>query len=165
MSAIESGGPRADDASPMAHRRTSQVRFGTLCVLGYVILSWAVRFDMRLGQQIASLLYPLDTFSMYAGMPMEDRSHLLIRDGQGAVHRVAAFRSFDCAEPIDGSATPCADRRGIPYIDEDTTRYIQSHAGHGEEAVELIARTWELRPGAAPAQTSDCIIAHCRVSR
>src|SRR5439155_14545328 len=41
--------------------RDDRVRFGTLCVLGYVLLSWLVRFDMRLGQQIASLAYPLDT--------------------------------------------------------------------------------------------------------
>lgn len=134
-------------------------------MLGYVVLSWSVRFDMRLGHQIASLVYPLDTFSMYSGMPGEDRSHLLVRDRQGEVHRVTAFRTFACAEPIVGSAIPCATRRGIPYLDEDLTRYIQSHPGPGEEDVELISRTWELRRGAAPVQTSDCVIAHCKVSR
>ena len=40
-----------------------------LCVLGYVALAWAVRFDLPQGDQIASLVYPLDTFSMYAQAP------------------------------------------------------------------------------------------------
>jgi hypothetical protein len=142
-----------------------QRRFGVLCVLGYVALSWAMRFDMSLGEQIASLLYPLDTFSMYAGMPGEDRSHLLIRDRQGAVHRVTDFRAFDCAEPITGSAAQCADKRGIRYHFEDLARYIERHVGPGDADVELITRTWEIRSGTPPVQTSDCVIAHCRVSR
>jgi hypothetical protein len=152
-------------ASKVAAIRLSKPRFGLLCILGYVALSWAVRFDMRLGQQIASLLYPLDTFSMYAGMPGEDRSHLLVRDRQGTVHRVTTYRSFDCAEPISGADTPCATRRGIPYIDEDLTRYIRAHRGGGDEEVELITRTWELRPGAPPAREPDCVIARCKASR
>jgi hypothetical protein len=140
-------------------------RFGILCVLSYVVLSWAVRFDMRLGSQIASLVYPLDTFSMYAGMPGEDRSHLLLRDAQGVVHRVTAFRSFDCPEPITGGGTPCQERRGIPYMAEEAARHIRGHRGPGDIDVELIARTWELRPGAPPLQLDDCIIARCKVSR
>lgn len=152
-------------ASGSAAIRTGQLRFGILCLLGYVALSWAVRFDMRLGEQIVSLVYPLDTFSMYAGMPGEDRSLLLVRDRQGGVHRITAFRSFDCAEPIAGSASQCADRRGIPYLSEDLTRYVQTHPGPGDLEVELITRTWELRPGAAPVQVSDCVVAHCKVSR
>src|SRR5260221_9351086 len=39
--------------------RASRRRFGALCVLAYVALSWAARFDMRRGEQIASLFYPL----------------------------------------------------------------------------------------------------------
>ena len=93
-----------ESLGPAAVRRT-HLRFGILCVLGYVALSWAVRFDMRRGEQIASLLYPLDTFSMYAPIPGESMSHLLIRDGQGAIHRVTAFRSFDCAEPAGSLRT------------------------------------------------------------
>jgi hypothetical protein len=145
--------------------RRRQIRFGALCILGYVVLSWAARFDMRLGGQIASAIYPLDTFSMYAGMPREDRSHLLIRDQQGVVHRITEFRSFDCDEPLDGKDAPCADRRGIPYLAEDLTRYIRTHGGGGDLEVDLIARTWELRAGAAPAQIADCVISHCKVSR
>jgi hypothetical protein len=128
-------------------------------------LSWAVRFDMRRGGQIASLLYPLDTFSMYAGTVGRDASHLLVRDHDGAVHRVTAFRSFACAEPITGSAAQCADRRGFEYHYDDLIHFIESHPGAGEAEVELIARTWQLRPGAPPVQVPDCVIAHCRVSR
>jgi hypothetical protein len=131
-----------------------------------VVLSWAMRFDMRLGQQIASLLYPLDTFSMYARMPgAEDVGHLLVRDRQGTVHRVTDFRSFDCVEPVNGSAAHCADRRGIPYHYDDLAHYIQNHTGSGVVDVDLITRTWELRAGSAPVRTSDCIVTHCKVAR
>jgi len=145
--------------------RADQIRFGILCVLGYVALSWAVRFDMRLGGQIASLLYPLDTFSMYARMPGEDRSLLLVRDARGVVHRVTDFQSFNCAEPVTGNAAQCADKRGIPYHYDELARYVETHAGSGEIAVELITRTWDLQPWAAPTKTADCIVAHCKVSR
>ncbi len=120
---------------------------------------------MRLGEQIASLLYPLDTFSMYGRLPGEDTSHLLVRDGQGAVHRVTDFRSFDCAEPVSGSAARCAETRGIPYHYEDMARYVESHAGAGVESIDLITRTWQVRPGAPAVHASDCVVAHCRVSR
>jgi len=136
-----------------------------LCVLAYVALSWMVRYDMRRGDQIASLLYPLDTFSMYAARPAREISHLLVRDRQGVAHRVMAFRSFDCAEPVGGSAVRCADKRGFQYHYDDLTDYIQRHTGPGEVEIELISRTWALRPGAAPVHTSDCVIARCTVSR
>ena len=132
-------------------------------MLGYVLLSWLVRFDMRLGQQIASLVYPLDTFSMYGGMPGEDRSALLVRDPNDDVHRVTAFRAFSCAESLTGAAA-CGERHGIPYLYEDLVHYIESHPGPGVRDVELIARTWEIRSGAPPRRISDCVIAHCKVS-
>lgn len=147
-----------------ASTRSSQRRFGALLVLAYVFLSWLVRFDMRLGGQIASLVYPLDTFSMYAGAPGEDRSHLLIRDRQGAVHRITAFRSFDCAATVDAAGIACAERRGIPYMVEDFARYIETHRGAGDLEVEVIARTWELHAGAAPTQVDDCVVTRCKVS-
>ena len=143
--------------------RQHHLRFGTLCVLGYVLLSWLVRFDMRLGHQIASLVYPLDTFSMYAGMPGTNQSALLVRDGDGNVHRVTAFRAFSCAEPLAGASAACAGQP-ISYLYEDLVRYIENHPGPGQRAVELIVRTWEIRTGAAPVSTPDCVIAHCRVS-
>jgi hypothetical protein len=130
-----------------------------------VALSWAVRFDMRRGEQNASLFYPLDTFSMYAPRPGEYMSHLLIRDAQGVVHRVTTFRSFDCGEPVTGGTDRCADQHGIEYHYDDLIHYIQSHAGVGEMDVEIISRTWQIRSGAPPVQTSDCVIAHCKVSR
>ena len=119
---------------------------------------------MRLGRQIASLVYPLDTFSMYGGMPGEDRGHLLVRDAQGGVHRVTEFRAFSCAEPLQGSDARCADRHAIPYHFDDLMRYVEHHAGPGEREVELIVRTWDF-PAGAPVQTSDCVVAHCRVAK
>ena len=152
-----------------AGARARRRRFGVLGVLGYVALSWAVRLDMRLGEQIASLVYPLDTFSMYARIPAEEMSHLLIRDAQGSVHEVTEFRSFECNEPISGSTAPCADRHGIQYLSEDLTNYIREHAGpdasEGEAEVELIFRTWRVRAGAAPIHVSDCVVTHCKVAR
>jgi hypothetical protein len=145
--------------------RASRRRFGVLCVLGYVALSWVVRSDLRLGQQIASLVYPLDTFSMYGGMPGADRSHLLVRDGQGIVHRVTDYRTFDCAEPLTGDAARCGGKHGIPYLYEDLTRYIESHAGPGGSEIDVITRTWEFESGTSPVRTSDCVIARCRVTR
>ncbi len=142
----------------------SQRHFGILCVLGYVALSWAVRFDMRRGEQIASLLYPLDTFSMYAPIPGAYMSHLLMRDATGEVHRVMAFRAFDCAEPVTGNGAPCADEHGIEYHYDDLIHYIESHRAAGEMNADLITRTWQVRSGAAPVHTSDCVIAHCKVS-
>ena len=44
-------------------------------------------------------------------------------------------------------------------------RYIRTHPGAGDLEVDLIARTWELHPGAAPTRAPDCVIARCEVSR
>lgn len=133
-------------------------------MLIYVALSWAVRFDMRDGEQIASLVYPLDTFSMYAGLPGHRMGHLLVRDEQGTIHRVTAFRSFDCAEPVSHTAQ-CPDRPGYSYHFDDFIRYIEDHRGAGAIDAELIYRTWQIPSGHAPEHEADCIIAHCKVSR
>ncbi|TMA36110.1 MAG: hypothetical protein E6J79_13825 [Deltaproteobacteria bacterium] len=142
----------------------SQRRFALLCILAYVVLAWAARFDMRLGQQIASLVYPLDTFSMYGGMPGEDRSHLLVRDAEGEVYRISDFRAYRCLEPLTGSDVRCAGRLGIPYHYEELIHYIETHQGQGELAVELITRTWDFPPGER-VRTADCVVAHCTVAR
>jgi hypothetical protein len=136
-----------------------------LCVLGYVALAWAVRFDLPQGDQIASLVYPLDTFSMYAQAPSPRMSTMLIRDAEGAVHSVTEFRSFDCKEPTAGETAACADRTPIQYLRDDALRHIESHRGPGSDEVELIVRSWELRSGAPVRFDSDCIVARCRVSR
>lgn len=139
-------------------------RFAALCLLAYVALAWAARFDMRLGQQIASLVYPLDTFSMYSSMPEQDRSFVLVRDRQGGVHRVTDFRAFACDAPLTGPAARCTAQRGIPYLHEGVVRHIERHAGPGDEEVELITRTWTFEPG-EPIATADCVVARCRVAR
>jgi hypothetical protein len=140
-------------------------RFGVLLVLAYLTLAWMARFDLRRGEQVASIVYPLDTFSMYAPNPAPRISHILVRDSAGVAHRVTSFRSFACTEPLRGSEVRCTDRRGFQYHYDDLITYIEAHPGGGAEAVEVISRTWEVPPGGAPQQVSDCVIAHCTVTR
>ena len=154
----------APDPAEAASVHAARLRFGVLCVLAYVALSWSFRFDMRLGKQMVSLVYPLDTFSMYATTPGDRASRLLIRDADGRMHHIEDFRSYDCAEPVTGSEVRCADRLGIDYIHEELTRYIETHGGPGEREVELVARTWVIRRGESPIHESDCVVAHCRVT-
>jgi hypothetical protein len=135
-----------------------------LCVLGYVALAWAVRFDLPQGDQIASLVYPLDTFSMYAQAPSPQMSYMLIRDS-GGVHQITDFRSFDCSGSVTGDVAPCAGGRPIQYLHDDQIHYIQDHRGSGGDDAELVIRTWQLQPGAPVLQTADCVVAQCRVSR
>jgi hypothetical protein len=146
-------------------RRLNRSRFAILCVLGYVALAWAVRFDMGLGSQIASLAYPLDTFSMYAGPPGKAISHLAVRDERGEVHRVDSFTAYECEEPLARSAARCAQRPGYAYHYDDLIHYIEDHRGPGTTRVELVYRTWHIRPGAAPELDSDCVVSRCRVTR
>lgn len=120
---------------------------------------------MRRGRQIASLVYPFDTFSMYASVPERRISHLMMRDARGEVYRVNAFRSFDCREPMRGEGAACADRRGFEYHYDDLVRYIEEHRGGGSVEVELIARSWEIPASGAPELQPDCVVAHCTVAR
>jgi len=145
---------------PPANRR----RFGTLSILVYVALSWAARSDMSLGSQVASLVYPLDTFSMYAGAPGEAISHLLVRDATGGIHRVRAFAAYRCDAAIERSAARCAEQPGFAYHYDDLTRYIKAHRGSGSTPVELIYRTWRIQPGEPPTIEADCVIANCTVA-
>jgi hypothetical protein len=144
--------------------RRDRRRFGVLCVLAYVALAWMVRFDLRRGDQIASLVYPLDTFSMYAPNSASEISHILVRDQAGTAHRVTAFSRFACVEPLRGRAVRCTERRGFQYHYDDLINYIEAHPGGGATNVELISRTWNVPPGGAPVQVADCVIAHCTVT-
>ncbi|MBI3784748.1 MAG: hypothetical protein HY270_15250 [Deltaproteobacteria bacterium] len=120
---------------------------------------------MRLGDQIASLVYPLDTFSMYSGLPGESVSHLLVRDDQGRVHRVTDFQTFACSGPVARSSSPCANDVAIAYHYDDLAHYIADHPGPGDRQVDVIDRTWRIRPGGGPEPVADCLVAHCKVSR
>jgi hypothetical protein len=102
---------------------------------------------------------------MYARLPGEDRSLLLVRTADGTVHQVTEFRAFTCAEPIVGSGAHCADTRGILYHFEDLARYIETHPGTGDLDVDLITRTWDIKPGKPPARVADCVLTRCRVAR
>lgn len=142
--------------------RSDHRRFAVLCLLAYVLLAWLARFDMRLGAQMRSLVYPLDTFSMYGRMPADRVGHLLMRDAQGETHRITSFRTFACDAPIAGPDAACRERSDIHYLSADHTNYMRDHPGGGDEAVELILRTWDVRGDLAH---TDCVIARCRVSR
>ena len=139
-------------------------RFGILLVLAYVALSWAARFDMRLGEQIASLVYPLDTFSMYAGPPADTIGHLLVRDAVGEIHRIRDFAAYQCDAELKRGATRCDDQRGFGYHYDDLVRYIEGQSGSGAIPVDLIYRTWRLHPSEPPSVEADCVIAHCMVA-
>lgn len=139
-------------------------RFGLLCALAYVVLAWAVRFDMAAGRQIASLIYPLDTFSMYAGLPYEEIGYLLVRDADGGVREITRLTAFDCDGPVRGPAARCAEQHQIAYLRDDLTRYIEAHPGPGVTPVELVVRVWRLQHGAAAVHVSDCVVTTCRVA-
>lgn len=141
--------------------RTSHIRFGVLCVLAYVAASWLVRFDLPRGNRIASLVYPFDTFSMYARVPTDRIGHLLLRDDAGAVYRITSFTSFDCEWP--DVAADCVDY-SIAYHEDDLLDHIDSHAGSGRSPLVLIRRTWQIQAGRAPRFLDDCELALCRVS-
>lgn len=134
-------------------------------MLAYIALAWMVRFDLRLNSQDASLVYPLDTFSMYGIMPDHDRSHLVVRDAAGVLHRVTDFRAYRCVEPLSGPDVRCAREQGIRYHYEEFVRYIEGHPGDGDIDVELINRTWQFPPVGGVLQSSDCVVAHCKVAR
>ena len=139
-------------------------RFGILAVLAYVALSWAARFDMSLGEQIASLAYPLDTFSMYAGPPGDAIGHLLVRDAVGEIHRVRDFSAYHCDAGLKRGATRCAAEPSFAYHYDDLVRYIDGHSGSGAIPVDLIYRTWRLQRSEPPRVEEDCVIAHCEVA-
>jgi hypothetical protein len=154
-------------SGPITAIRVHQLRFAIVASLIYVALSWSVRFDLARGEQIASLAYPLDTFSMYARVPAEGAGYLLVRDAAGKVHRITSFQAFDCDQPLAEGVQRCAEsvRYHIRYHHDDFLTYIERHRGPGEMGAEIISRSWQLPVGKAPQHLRDCVIAHCRVGR
>ena len=139
-------------------------RFGILLILAYVALSWAARFDMGLGEQIASLVYPLDTFSMYAGPAGGRIGHLLVRGASGEIHRVRDFAAYQCDAELKRGTSACTNQPGFAYHYDDLVRYIDAHAGSGAIPVDLVYRTWRLRESEPPSVEADCVISHCMVA-
>jgi hypothetical protein len=141
----------------------SRRRFGIVLVLAYVALSWAARFDLSLGRQIASLVYPLDTFSMYAGPAGDQIGHLLVRDAAGEFHRVRDFAAYHCDAELKRGANACASP-GFGYHYDDLVRWVDGHGGSGTIPVDLVFRTWRLREGEPPSVEADCLISRCTVA-
>lgn len=163
------GAGRAAPSSGPARmaRLDGPTRFGILCFLAYVAVSWAARFDTRGGPQNTSLVYPFETFSMYSRLTAPVVSRLLVRDERGAVSRVEEFASLACSPDPVLSGGPCDPPRGarISYLDDDASQYLRHHPGGGPERVELVRRTWELRPGGPLGPPRDCVLTRCTVTR
>lgn len=142
-------------------------RFGLLCAAAYIALSWSVRVDTPGGRQNASLVYPLDTFSMYSELPDAAQTALLLRDRRGGIHRVEDFSAFTCDANLRGPYPACATSLGRRHKTEEQFRRMQRGrtADAAGEPVELIARTWSLAPGTPPRFSHDCRIAQCTVRR
>ncbi|HEY8379798.1 MAG TPA: hypothetical protein VIK91_25080 [Nannocystis sp.] len=148
-------------------RLDGPTRLGVLCFLAYVAVAWAVRFDTPNGPRNASIVYPFETFSMYATLTAPVVSRLLVRDETGALARVEDFASFACAADPVLAGGPCDPPRGarVTYLDRDAVRYIHNHPGGGDERVELVQRTWELPRGRPLGSPRDCVLTTCTVSR
>jgi hypothetical protein len=147
-------------------------RFGLLLAIGYVAIAWVVRFDTAYGAHNASIAYPFDTFSMYAEVPAERASAVLVRDGDGTVDRVDEFSAFECEEIVEvwRERCPPAHGAGIEYLDDDAAAYVQEHRGGGEESptqerVEIIRRTWTIPADGSAMESEDCVIVACDVAR
>ncbi|HXT01462.1 MAG TPA: hypothetical protein VN915_12350 [Elusimicrobiota bacterium] len=151
-------------SEPGIDARGGRRRFGVLCVLGYVALSWAMLFDMRRGPQCASLVYPLDTFSMYAQIPAPEVASLVLRDANGGIRRIKDMRSYECEDPLSGPEARCAGAPLYRFNSDALLRYVRKHKGPGALDAELLVRTFALKPGEAPVQESECVLSRCKVS-
>ena len=140
------------------------LRFGVLCALGYLVVAWFARFDMDRGTQIASLVYPFDTFSMYSTVAEGESSYLLARDEHGAVHAIESYGAFDCDDTVDTKKSLCNENPSIRYLDDDMANYVLRHPGSGTQTVDIIRRTWMVTAGEQPQLIGDCVITVCRVS-
>lgn len=140
------------------------VHFAIALTLAYVAASWAVRFDWGRNRQIASLVYPLDTFSMYAASSGPRTSLMMLRDSDSASHRIEHFSAFDCRP----SAHTCDSSAAIAYHDRDNHGFIARHAAKRDnqrpwQRMDLVIRSWAVRPWQRPATLPDCVVAHCDV--
>jgi hypothetical protein len=143
------------------------VRFAILCVLGYVAASWVMRFDTGDGTHNASLTYPFDTFSMYAGTMPSSAARMVVRTGDGSFRRIDEYHAFDCDPPID-HPLDCDDAEGgasIPYVDHDAAHWIVDHGatdppGAGAERIEIVRRSWSLSDDAVTS-VGVCVLTTC----
>ncbi|MFO0548834.1 MAG: hypothetical protein U0271_10625 [Polyangiaceae bacterium] len=104
----------SNEAVPPRARTTRAVLATTLFVFaGYVGLA-----------RIVENLYPLSTFSMYAGEHMDTASRLLAREADGTVHELDRYASFRCDPPVDLSTehVVCGDLGPYYTIPTSTAR-------------------------------------------
>jgi hypothetical protein len=140
-------------------------QLGLLLGLGFLAASWAWREDGRLGRQIASLVYPLDTFSMYATTWQDEVSIPLLIDKAGHSHWPYHLAAFACT-PIADADQSCARGRAIGYHDDELLRHVRSHPlppGQQGVPMQLVRRHWKLTAGQVPKQLADCPLQQCLV--
>jgi hypothetical protein len=150
-------------------------RFASLAFVAYLAVAWIVRFDTPEGPHNASIVYPFDTFSMYAEVLPDVASALVVRGADGTIDSVSAFEGLECSRDgatilrDDGALDegPCTPSTGtsIRYLDGDAAAYLRTHASAGSETVELLRRTWRIPRGGAALAPDDCVVASCRAAR
>lgn len=155
-------------------RLTPTARFGLAAASVYVALSWAFRFPTAHGAHNASLVYPLDTFSMYAEEAPERVGAFVVRVEGGSTEPLGAFSALECetreGAPFlraDGSYDVACESDGehIEYLDADLGAYLRAHPGTGPLEVEIVRRTWTTPRDGPLAAPIDCVLARCRAAR
>lgn len=142
-------------------------QLGLLIGLGFLAAAWAWRGDGRLGRQIRSAVYPLDTFSMYATTWRKEIRIPLLRDARGNSHFPYHLSGFDC-EPLRPSGPGCDDAFSIDYHDDELLRHTRTHPlqpGVPTETMTLVRRGWRLQAGQPPVLLGDCALQRCAVHR
>ena len=138
---------------------------GLLIGLGFLAAAWAWRGDGRLGRQIRSVVYPFDTFSMYATTWRKEIRIPLLRDPAGNTHFPYHFGGFLC-EPVQDAGPACSSAYSIDYHDDELLRHVRTHPLRPDAPVqhmELVRRHWQLQAGRAPVRLDDCVLQRCQV--
>jgi hypothetical protein len=106
-------------------------------------------------------LYPLSTYSMYAGSPGDSISRVMALVG-GSFVEVTDLSSWQCDNLPHLEAAQCGGARGIAYLDREREAHIRNHPGDGGEPVELVRRVFSFDGVQRPAY---CTLARCRARR
>ena len=114
-------------------------------------------------------VYPLSTFSVYAGLPPSSGSRIGVRDLTGLVQEVTVFDAFHCDAALDGGSRFCAGAGvyTIDYADREAFAYVASHPGEASagEDVDVVRRIFRFTPGSDEPVATDCVITHCQARR
>jgi hypothetical protein len=144
-----------------------RLRFGIIIAAAFVAISWAARFDSELGRKTRSLVYPFDTFSMYA-IGQHTASHIVVLYEGGVVRGVESYERFDCPTGFELERAVCDAPVGtysrVAYLERKALLHIREHGGAGEREVRVVRRVWSVPEDGPPVRLADCELATCRVS-